>query len=57
MLFQRLMNPAWLSAQLVCTPTLWLSPRGSRSSLHYDNYHNLLCVVAGRKGSPRNRGL
>lgn len=23
--------------------------RGSRSSLHYDPYHNLLCVVAGSK--------
>ena len=30
--------------------SLWLSGwRGSRGSIHYDNYQNLLCVVAGRK--------
>lgn len=28
---------------------LWMSIRGSRSSLHYDPYQNLLCVVRGCK--------
>ena len=28
---------------------LWYSPDSSRSSLHFDDYHNVLCVVAGEK--------
>ena len=28
---------------------LWYSPDGSKSSLHFDDYHNVLCVVAGTK--------
>lgn len=28
---------------------LWMSVNGSRSSTHYDPFHNLLCVVAGCK--------
>jgi hypothetical protein len=32
--------------QHVC---LWLSVRGSRSSIHFDPYHNLLVVVCGQK--------
>ncbi|KAA6428022.1 MAG: hypothetical protein FRX49_02684 [Trebouxia sp. A1-2] len=35
-------------ADLVHT-NLWMSIRGSRSSLHYDPYHNLLCMVQGQK--------
>lgn len=27
----------------------WLSVKGSRSSLHFDDYNNVLCVVSGRK--------
>ena len=28
---------------------LWYSPDSSRSSLHFDDFHNVLCVVAGEK--------
>ena len=28
---------------------LWYSPDSSKSSLHFDDYHNVLCVVAGEK--------
>ena len=29
--------------------SLWLSVNGSRSSVHNDPFHNLLCIVAGAK--------
>lgn len=33
----------------VSSECLWLCERGGRSSPHYDRYHNLLCVMQGRK--------
>ncbi|KAK9862617.1 hypothetical protein WJX84_009137 [Apatococcus fuscideae] len=47
-LSQDLQQPAFLRHE----PTeinLWMSMRGSCSSLHYDPYQNLLCVVRGSK--------
>ncbi|KAK9919096.1 hypothetical protein WJX75_009374 [Coccomyxa subellipsoidea] len=42
-------EPQCLEAGQVSHINLWMCTRGSRSSLHYDPYHNLLCVVTGSK--------
>ncbi|KAL0054747.1 hypothetical protein WJX82_001838 [Trebouxia sp. C0006] len=41
--------PDVISHADVTRTNLWMSIRGSRSSLHYDPYHNLLCMVQGKK--------
>jgi hypothetical protein len=30
-------------------PRLWVGRGGNRAALHYDGYHNIACVVAGKK--------
>jgi hypothetical protein len=40
--------PALLHNLQLTSTNLWFSSSCSRSSLHYDPYQNLLCVVTGR---------
>lgn len=43
-------EPPLLPAAKLSSVALWLSPGGAtRSSVHYDPYHNLLCVLSGCK--------
>ncbi|CAL8464138.1 g3673 [Coccomyxa elongata] len=44
-----IVQPECLQGQEVSHVNLWMCTRGSRSSLHYDPYHNLLCMVTGSK--------
>ncbi|KAJ7517592.1 hypothetical protein O6H91_21G030500 [Diphasiastrum complanatum] len=41
--------PDFLEVEFISNINMWMSCGGSRSSTHYDPYHNLLCVVSGRK--------
>lgn len=41
-------TPSFLPSPLSAV-NLWMSVNGSRSSTHYDPFHNLLCVVSGCK--------
>eukprot|EP00877_Chromochloris_zofingiensis_P010690 jgi/Chrzof1/5875/Cz16g19010.t1 len=42
-------TPPVLQGKQLSDINLWMSVGSSRSSLHYDPYQNLLCVVAGSK--------
>ncbi|KAG6544344.1 hypothetical protein Mapa_014178 [Marchantia paleacea] len=48
-LMQDIELPSVLEGKDVWNINLWMSMRSSRSSTHYDPYHNILCVVAGEK--------
>lgn len=41
-------TPSFLQSS-VSAMNLWMSVNGSRSSTHYDPFHNLLCIVSGCK--------
>lgn len=41
-------TPSFLPSPLSAV-NLWMSVNGSRSSTHYDPFHNLLCVISGCK--------
>ncbi|KAK9830912.1 hypothetical protein WJX81_004106 [Elliptochloris bilobata] len=41
--------PAFLGAQRLSHINLWMNAGEARSSLHYDPFHNLLCLVGGAK--------
>ncbi|KAL3680095.1 hypothetical protein R1sor_023051 [Riccia sorocarpa] len=48
-LMQDISTPLVLDGIDVWNVNLWMSMKSSRSSTHYDPYHNILCVVAGEK--------
>ncbi|KAL2612998.1 hypothetical protein R1flu_024690 [Riccia fluitans] len=48
-LMQDISTPLVLDGIEVWNINLWMSMKSSRSSTHYDPYHNVLCVVAGEK--------
>ncbi|OAE34063.1 hypothetical protein AXG93_4280s1120 [Marchantia polymorpha subsp. ruderalis] len=48
-LMQDIELPSVLEGKDVWNINLWMSMKSSRSSTHYDPYHNILCVVAGEK--------
>ncbi|KMZ75916.1 Transcription factor jumonji (JmjC) domain-containing protein-like [Zostera marina] len=41
--------PSFLKSKSLSSINLWMNSTRSRSSTHYDPYHNILCVVAGCK--------
>lgn len=41
--------PDCVEENWVTSVNLWMSVNGSRSSTHYDPYHNLLCPIAGER--------
>ncbi|KAJ9532883.1 hypothetical protein QJQ45_010982 [Haematococcus lacustris] len=41
--------PPLLPAASLSSTNLWMCVRGSRSNIHHDPHHNLLCVVVGSK--------
>ncbi|KAJ6817006.1 uncharacterized protein M6B38_413980 [Iris pallida] len=42
-------TPQFLAEKSLMSINLWMNKARSRSSTHYDPYHNLLCIVAGSK--------
>ncbi|ONK65020.1 tRNA wybutosine-synthesizing protein 5 [Asparagus officinalis] len=44
-----LQTPVFVRAKELTSINLWMNKARSRSSTHYDPYHNLLCIVAGSK--------
>lgn len=48
-LMQDITMPSYLISSSVTNINLWMSAIESKSSTHYDPYHNMLCVVAGQK--------
>lgn len=48
-LLQDIPTPCILQHKQLTSTNLWFSSSNSRSSLHYDPYENLLCVVTGSK--------
>ncbi|XP_024532000.1 jmjC domain-containing protein D-like [Selaginella moellendorffii] len=44
--------PEFLDEDAVSNINLWMSSTSSRSSIHYDPYHNVLGVVTGQKKLP-----
>lgn len=48
-LFSCLGQPSFLKSKSLSSINLWMNSTRSRSSTHYDPYHNILCVVAGCK--------
>lgn len=42
-------TPSIIPTEQLVAINLWMSIGTSRSSIHYDPYHNLLCVVTGHK--------
>lgn len=42
-------TPPLLQHKSLTSTNLWFSSSSSRSSLHYDPYENLLCVITGSK--------
>ncbi|XP_078436005.1 2-oxoglutarate (2OG) and Fe(II)-dependent oxygenase superfamily protein isoform X2 [Wolffia australiana] len=45
--------PIFLDGKELVSINLWMSNVRSRSSIHYDPHHNILCVVSGRKQAGR----
>ncbi|KAH7388264.1 hypothetical protein KP509_16G066700 [Ceratopteris richardii] len=41
--------PSFLNPTSVANINFWMTARESKSSTHYDPYHNILCVVVGQK--------
>ncbi|KAI5063956.1 hypothetical protein GOP47_0020626 [Adiantum capillus-veneris] len=41
--------PSYLNPASVANINLWMTAYESKSSTHYDPYHNILCVVVGQK--------
>ncbi|KAL3827993.1 hypothetical protein ACJIZ3_016795 [Penstemon smallii] len=41
--------PAFLEGKMMTSVNLWMNNARSRSSTHYDPYHNLLCIISGCK--------
>ena len=44
-----LFQPVFLEEKALASINLWMNNVPSRSSIHYDPHHNLLCVISGRK--------
>ncbi|CAA7388076.1 unnamed protein product [Spirodela intermedia] len=42
-------KPIFLETNTLASINFWMNNVESRSSIHYDPHHNLLCVIAGRK--------
>ncbi|MCO5548394.1 hypothetical protein L7F22_001851 [Adiantum nelumboides] len=48
-LMQDIAMPSYLNSASVANVNLWMTAYKSKSSTHYDPYHNILCVVVGQK--------
>eukprot|EP00850_Spirogloea_muscicola_P001856 SM000007S20816 [mRNA] locus=s7:318142:322356:- [translate_table: standard] len=48
-LLEDIQKPDILKKKEIASINFWMSIHASISSIHYDPYHNLLCVVSGRK--------
>jgi len=48
-LLEDIILPSALTGDIVSSINLWMSAGPTASSTHYDPYHNLLCVITGRK--------
>jgi len=48
-LWEDITLPPYIPQKLLYTSTLWVGPKGTTTSLHYDIPHNTLVQIAGRK--------